>query len=81
MTAQISDIFLFKGEQYMLIRTAGDRLISPDDYGMHPVMISTACYRGFHAVSGTSSKFIQNSSTGHLETIRDDIHSHTITSS
>lgn len=49
MTAQISDTFLFKGEEYELIGVAGGDLISPEQYGMRPMMMHTACYRGFYA--------------------------------
>lgn len=49
MTAQISDKILFKGEEYSLIGTEGDNLFSPEQYGMQPEMIHTACYRGFYA--------------------------------
>lgn len=47
MTAQISDTFLFKGDQYSLIGMSGGDLISPEQFGMEPKMIHTACYRGF----------------------------------
>lgn len=49
MTAQISDRFLFKGEDYALIGKKGGYLFSPEHYGMQPVKIGTGCYRGFHA--------------------------------
>lgn len=49
MTAQISDTFIFKGEQYSLIGMEGGDLISPEQFGMRPEMLHTACYRGFYA--------------------------------
>lgn len=49
MTAQICDTFIFKGEQNSLIGMEGDDLISPEQFGMHPEMLHTACYRGFYA--------------------------------
>lgn len=48
MTAQISDTFLFGGEQYSLIGIKGGDLASPRQFGMEAVMIHTACYRGFY---------------------------------
>jgi len=48
MTAQIPDTFLFKGEEYSLIGIQGGDLASPEKFGMEPLMISTACYRGFY---------------------------------
>jgi hypothetical protein len=48
MTAQILDTFLFNGEQYSVINITGD-LVSPEQFGMTPVMLHTACWRGFYA--------------------------------
>lgn len=48
MTAQVPDKFLFKGEEYVLIGVKGGKLIFPEQFGMTPEMITTACYRGFH---------------------------------
>jgi hypothetical protein len=49
MTAQISDTFIFKGEDYSLIGMTEGELASPQQFGMEPEMIHTACYRGFYA--------------------------------
>ncbi len=49
MTAQISDTFLFKDDEYSLIGMQGGDLVSPDQFGMEPEMMHTACYRGFYA--------------------------------
>ncbi len=49
MTAQISDTFIFKGDEYSLIGMKGGDLASPEQFGMEPEMINTACYRGFYA--------------------------------
>lgn len=49
MTAQISDTFIFKGKQYSLIGMNGGDLASPEQFGMKPEMLHTACYRGFYA--------------------------------
>jgi hypothetical protein len=49
MTAQISDTIIFKGEKYALIGMKGSDLISPEQFGMCPEMMNTACYRGFYA--------------------------------
>lgn len=47
-TGQISDTFIFKGNKYSLIgKTDGD-LAHPKQFGMNPVMIHTACHRGFY---------------------------------
>ena len=49
MTAQISDTFIFKGDEYSLIGMNGGDLASPEQFGMESEMIHTACYRGFYA--------------------------------
>jgi len=48
MTGQIADTFIFKGDPYSLIGATGE-IFSPAAFGMTPVMIHTACYRGFYA--------------------------------
>lgn len=49
MTGQISDTFLFKGEKHSLIGMTRGDLASPEQFGMEPEMLHTACYRGFYA--------------------------------
>ncbi|MBD2616502.1 hypothetical protein H6G94_35690 [Nostoc punctiforme FACHB-252] len=49
MTSQIPDTFLYNGEEYQLVALAGEGLITPQDYGMQPQMLETACYRGFYS--------------------------------
>lgn len=49
MTAQVSDTFIYKGKEYWLIGIDGDKLPEPKDFGMKPVWISTACWRGFYS--------------------------------
>jgi hypothetical protein len=49
MTSQIPDTFLYKGEKYELVGLSGEGLIIPQDYGMQPQMLETACYRGFYS--------------------------------
>lgn len=48
MTAQIPDRFIYRGEEYALVGKKGGGLLTPLDFGMRPVMIHTACYRGFY---------------------------------
>lgn len=50
MTAQIPDTFLYKGERSQLIGLKREGLASPGQFGMEPVMLHTACYRGFYAM-------------------------------
>ena len=49
VTSQITDTFIFMGDEYELIGIAGASLVSPEQFGMVPEMLSTACYRGFYA--------------------------------
>lgn len=48
MTAQIPDRVLFKGEKYELIGYRGAALVHPEQFGMVPEEISTACYEGYY---------------------------------
>ena len=56
MTAQIPDQFLYKNEQFVLIGLKGSNLFKPEEYGIYPVMASTACYRGFVATYVITNK-------------------------
>jgi hypothetical protein len=49
VTAQIPDTYIYKQKQYDLVGITGGQLFSPEDFGMTPEMIHTACYRGFYA--------------------------------
>jgi len=49
MTAQISDTFIYKGDEYSLIGKTEGYLAFPEQFGMEPEMLHTACYRGFYA--------------------------------
>ncbi len=49
MTAQIADEFIFNHDSYSLVGISGGELILPEQFGMEPEMIHTACYRGFYA--------------------------------
>jgi len=56
MTAQISDTFIFKGEEYSLIGIEGSGLNLPLVFGMIPEEMSTACYRGYYATYELTEK-------------------------
>jgi hypothetical protein len=56
MTAQIPDTFLFKDEAYSLIGMTEGILASPEQFGMEPQMIHTACRRGFFATYEITEK-------------------------
>jgi hypothetical protein len=48
MTAQINDTFLFHGETFNVAAIKGERLLRPQDFGMTPIMLHTACWRGYY---------------------------------
>lgn len=48
MTAQITDKVLYQGEKHEIVGIKGKGLINPTNFGLEPVMIHTACYRGFY---------------------------------
>lgn len=47
MTAQISHTLFYRGEQYAIVAGRGSIRFRPDDYGLHPTMLSTACWDGY----------------------------------
>jgi hypothetical protein len=57
MTAQIPDTFLFNGKECSLIGMTEGDLASPEQFGMEPIMTSTACYRGFTLRMNTPKKW------------------------
>jgi hypothetical protein len=48
MTAQISDVVVYRGKPHCIAGINGAGLVNPAEHGITPVMISTACWRGFH---------------------------------
>jgi hypothetical protein len=51
MTAQIQDSFLFEPAQspFAVVGVSGEDLFDPKGYGLNPVAMHTACYRGWYA--------------------------------
>ncbi|MBP0006373.1 MAG: hypothetical protein J7642_22085 [Cyanobacteria bacterium SBC] len=48
MTAQISDRIIYNHRKFYIAIANGHGLFNPADHNIHPVSLSTACYRGFH---------------------------------
>src|SRR5262245_7836915 len=48
MTAQINDTFFYRGEEYNIAAIQGQRLLKPQDFGMEPEALHTACWRGYY---------------------------------
>lgn len=48
MTAQVQDRVAFNNTDFDMIGVNGEGLFTPETFGMRPVMIHTACYRGFY---------------------------------
>jgi hypothetical protein len=48
MTAQISDVVVYRKSDYALARVNGTGLFQPADHGFTPGEISSACWRGFY---------------------------------
>jgi hypothetical protein len=48
MTAQISDSIKFHDRQFVIAAVSDQGLFQPQSYGIESVVISTACWRGFH---------------------------------
>ena len=59
MTAQISDTIIYKDRLFSIAGVNGTGLFNPADYGIEPVITSTACYRGFCCTYTVVDKFLQ----------------------
>ena len=47
MTAQVSDVVKYRGEEMSLVAFSAGEPFAPTEHGYRPVMASTACYRGY----------------------------------
>lgn len=56
MTAQISDPIYFENNKWSLIASTSDFMLDPNDYGLEPVPVSTACWNGYLGVYYISDK-------------------------
>jgi hypothetical protein len=50
MTAQINDLFIYKGEEFSIAGISEEELFVPQSVGLNPSMASTACWRGYQAI-------------------------------
>jgi hypothetical protein len=48
MTAQISDLVVYRGKPHSIAGINGSGLFDPAEHGLRPIMFSTACWRGYH---------------------------------
>jgi hypothetical protein len=48
MTAQINDKVFYRQQEYDMAGVNGTGLFTPQEYGMRPARLSTACWRGYH---------------------------------
>jgi hypothetical protein len=48
MTAQISYVVVYRGKPHCIAGINGKGLFDPAEHGLKPVVISTACWRGYH---------------------------------
>lgn len=48
MTAQESDKFFYNDKEYSLVAISEEIKLKPEDYGITPSTISTACWRGYY---------------------------------
>ena len=49
MTEQIKDSFIYGNDCYEMVQHTGSAVFSPQDHGMVPEMIHTACRKGYYA--------------------------------
>ena len=50
MTAQIENVFMYRGARYAVASVSDGKLFAPDDFGLKTEFTTTACYRGYVAV-------------------------------
>ncbi len=50
MTGQVSDVFIFRGEEYSLVSVKSKRLFNPEDYKIKLVQAGSSCWRGYQAL-------------------------------
>lgn len=48
MTAQISDQFTYQRRNHEVVAIERGELFKPEDHGFQPVMLNTACWRGYY---------------------------------
>jgi hypothetical protein len=48
MTAQISDVVVYRGKPHSIAGINGSGLFNPAEHGVTPVTIGTSCWRGYH---------------------------------
>jgi hypothetical protein len=48
MTAQISDVVVYRAKPHSVAGINGSGLFDPAEHGIRPIAISTACWRGYH---------------------------------
>ncbi|MCI0711101.1 MAG: hypothetical protein L0154_13170 [Chloroflexi bacterium] len=48
MTAQITDTVFYQNSKHEIVGIKGKGLIDPTNFGLNPIMIHTACYRGYY---------------------------------
>jgi hypothetical protein len=58
MTAQISDEVTYRGKPHSIAGINGSGLFDPSRHGIKPVMISTACWRGYHCTYEVAGGFL-----------------------
>ncbi|MFY2561161.1 hypothetical protein ACN469_26400 [Corallococcus terminator] len=56
MTAQISDTVLYRDQTFNLAGVKGTELFVPNQHGLKPVGMSTACWRGFFCIYRVSEE-------------------------
>jgi hypothetical protein len=67
MTAQITDSLHYAGTEYTLCECDGGPLFTPEAHGLQPVMMHTACWRGFYLSYELTEKLLLRELTIQLD--------------
>ena len=62
MTAQIQDCYKHRRKEYSLVAKQGQICFKPEEYGLKPMAVCTACWRGYWCEYNVNSKglFLKN---------------------
>ncbi len=68
MTAQQPDRAFYAGQEYSIIGTSGEGLVVPQQFGLKPVALTTACWRGFVCTYRVDEDLVLQELEVHTET-------------
>lgn len=59
MTVQVSDQLIFEEKKYDICRVEGTELFNPKEIGLKPIVMNTACVKGYICIYTVEKKYLQ----------------------